>query len=96
MPASSTARRTMMVVNVIFAFLRVSSRKAVTPLLTASTPVIAVQPEEKTFSSSQRLTAVVAVGSGGSVVSEWGCPPLWSTCQPPTPITIRSIAETGK
>ena len=42
----------MMMVSVILAFLRVSSRKAITPLLTASTPVIAVQPEEKTLSSS--------------------------------------------
>ena len=42
----------MMMVSVIFAFFRVSSRNAITPLLTASTPVIAVQPDEKTFSSS--------------------------------------------
>ena len=52
MPASSTASRTMMMVSVILAFLRVSSRKAITPLLTASTPVMAVQPDEKTLSSS--------------------------------------------
>ena len=58
-----------MMVSVILAFLRVSSRKAITPLLTASTPVMAVQPEEKTLSSSHRLTAAVAAGSAGSGVT---------------------------
>ena len=65
-----------MMVSVILAFLRVSSRKAITPLLTASTPVIAVQPEENTFSSSHQLTAAVAGGSAGSGVTACGCPPL--------------------
>ena len=66
MPASSTASRAMMMVSVILAFLRVSSRKAITPLLTASTPVMAVQPDEKTLSSSHQLTAMVAAGMAGS------------------------------
>jgi hypothetical protein len=56
---------------VILAFLRVSSRKAITPLLTASTPVMAVQPDEKTLSISHRLMAVVAAGSAGKGVA--GC-----------------------
>ncbi len=59
----------MMMVSVIFAFFRVSSRKATTPLLTASTPAIAVQPEEKTFSISHRLIASVAAGIAGSGVT---------------------------
>jgi hypothetical protein len=46
----------MMMVSVILAFLRVSSRKAITPLLTASTPVMAVHPEEKTLSISHQPT----------------------------------------
>ena len=62
MPASRMASKTMMMVSVVLAFLRVGSRKAITPLLTASTPVMAVQPEEKTLSSSHTLTATVAAG----------------------------------
>ena len=61
-----------MMVSVILAFLRVSSRKAITPLLTASTPVMAVHPEEKTLSRSQKLTAAVAEGKTGSAVTGWG------------------------
>jgi hypothetical protein len=71
MPASKMASRTMMMVSVILAFFRVGSRNAITPLLTASTPVMAVQPEEKTLSSSHQLTKVtVAVGTGGNGMSE--------------------------
>jgi hypothetical protein len=39
------------------------------PLLTASTPVIAVQPLAKARSSSQRPTASVAGGSGGGATT---------------------------
>ena len=80
----------MMMVSVVFAFLRVGSRKAITPLLTASTPVIAVQPEEKTLSTIQMLSAEVAAGIAGS--GEAGCSgPPWKTCHAPTPITIKSV-----
>ena len=61
-----------MMVSVILAFLRVSSRKAITPLLTASTPVMAVQPKENTFNSSHTLTAAVAEGNGGNAVTGLG------------------------
>ena len=71
-------------VSVVLAFLRVSSRKAITPLLTASTPVMAVQPEENTFSSSHQLTAAVAAGNAGSGVTGCGCPAACSTCHAPT------------
>ena len=54
MPASRMASRAMMMVSVVLAFLRVGSRNAITPLLTASTPVMAVQPEEKALSSSHQ------------------------------------------
>jgi hypothetical protein len=56
---------------VILAFLRVGSRNAITPLLTASTPVMAVQPDENTLRISQKLKAAVAAGMGGRVVT--GC-----------------------
>ena len=42
--------RTMMMVRVRLAFFWVGSRKAMTPLETASTPVMAVQPLAKTLS----------------------------------------------
>jgi len=41
------------------------ARKALTPLLTASTPVIAVQPAAKDLSSSQRLSAWVGLSCPG-------------------------------
>ena len=81
----------MMIVSVIFAFFRVSSRNAITPLLTASTPVIAVHPDENTFSSSHQPTAIVAAGTTGICITGCGCPPLASTCHAPTPITISSV-----
>ena len=60
----------MMMVSVIFAFFRVSSRKAITPLLTASTPVIAVHPDENTFRMSHQLNAAVATGMAGMGATE--------------------------
>ncbi len=44
MPSRSTIRIAMMIVRVRRAFATTGSRNACTPLLTASTPVIAVQP----------------------------------------------------
>ena len=44
MPPSISIKSAMMIVNVRFAVFAHGSRKAFTPLLTASTPVIAVQP----------------------------------------------------
>ena len=62
-------------VSVRCAFFTPGSRKALTPLLTASTPVIAVQPLEKALSRSQSVTACVAAGGAGSAISGAGCPP---------------------
>src|ERR1700688_1256051 len=56
-PASKIAKRPMITVSVRWALRTVGSRNARTPLLTASTPVIAVQPFENTCSSSHMLTA---------------------------------------
>ena len=54
-PASSTMSSAMMIVNVRRAIVTTGSRNAFTPLLTASTPVMAVQPLAKAFSKSQML-----------------------------------------
>ena len=81
-----------MMVNVILAFLRVGSRKAITPLLTASTPVMAVQPEENTFRISHQLNTAVMGGIAGIGVTGNGCPAACTTCHPPTAITISSVA----
>ena len=77
-----------MIVSVFCAFLVVGSRNAMTPLLTASTPVIAVQPLAKTFRISQRPTMAVAAGRCGGATTGAGCPPLNSTFATPTTMTI--------
>ena len=78
-------------VSVILAFFWVGSRKAITPLLTASTPVMAVQPEENTFRMSQKLNAAVAGGTAGMGITGCGWPPAWSAWKTPTAITISSV-----
>ena len=55
----------MIMVRARCADFTTGSRKAWTPLLTASTPVMAVQPLEKALSKSQALTAAVGRGKGG-------------------------------
>ena len=54
-PESRMIRVPMMMVRVRCAFLARGSRKAMTPLETASTPVMAAQPLEKAFIRSQML-----------------------------------------
>src|SRR5260370_30235421 len=65
----------MMTVRVRCAFFTPGSRKAFTPLLTASTPVSAVHPLAKTFSKSQNVTASVMAGGGGGGGKGRGGPP---------------------
>src|SRR5580704_2386319 len=60
MPASSSISIPTITVSAFCALGAVGSRKALTPFETASTPVIAAHPLEKTFSSSQNVTAAVA------------------------------------
>ncbi len=76
MPASRIAKSPMITVSVRCALRTVGSRNAFTPLLTASTPVIAVQPLEKTCSSSHALTAAVAgpATEAGGATAGTGCP----------------------
>ena len=50
------------------------SRKAATPLLTASTPVIAVQPLANARSTSQMPRVALPVRTEGGVSTGCGCP----------------------
>ncbi len=87
MPASITINRPMITVRVRWAFFTVGSRNARTPLLTASTPVIAVQPFEKTCSNSQKLAvATMAAGGVGGVTKAAGCPPAKTVFDKPIAI----------
>src|SRR3982074_2087907 len=87
MPASNTPRMMTIAVKVRCAWVTVGARKAPTPLLTASTPVIAVQPLAKARSSSQTETAAAVVisggGGGGGGTTGTGSPPAGNA--PPTP-----------
>ena len=62
----------MMAVRARCADFTTGSRKALTPLLTASTPVMAVQPLEKALSKSQTLTAAVGRGKVGGATTGAG------------------------
>ena len=62
MPASMTASSAMMTVRVRRAWTTAGSRKALTPLLTASTPVMAVQPLAKDRISSHQAGHRLAAG----------------------------------
>jgi hypothetical protein len=74
MPASSMIRITQLAPSVRCARFTTGSRKALTPLLTASTPVIATQPAAKARRSNQMLTAPVVSGKPGGETTGWGCP----------------------
>ena len=65
----------MMMVSVSLAYFAVGSLKAMTPLLTASTPVMAVQPLAKARSNSQAEMPAVADISFGGVTTDTGWPP---------------------
>ena len=52
---------------------------------------MAVQPEEKTFSSSHQVRAAVTGGIAGIGVTGSGCPAACTVCHPPTAITISSV-----
>ncbi len=91
MPASSTSRMAMIAVNVRWAVFTIGSRNAVTPLLTASTPVIAVHPLANDLSSSQPLSPTVATGNGGGGTTGVGCPPEASAFVIPITSVIRSV-----
>jgi hypothetical protein len=72
MPARKTISRMMMIVSVRLAFFCVGSRKALTPLDTASTPVMAVHPLAKTLARSQRENMDPVTGKCGGSTSGTG------------------------
>src|SRR5271156_4618570 len=90
MPISITASNMIIVVKVRRARTTAGSRKALTPLLMASTPVIAVQPLEKERMRSQRLAAIVTVGNGGGISTGSGRPPLSTALTVPMASTVNS------
>jgi len=63
---------TTMTVRVRWAFRTAGCANAVTPLLTASTPVIAVQPLANARSTNQMLAAVTLAGSGAGATTGVG------------------------
>ena len=62
----------MMADSVRLALTTAGSRKAVTPLLTASTPVIAVQPLANARSTIHQPAAEVAAITGGGATTGIG------------------------
>ena len=73
--------------------------KSGTPLLTASTPVIAVQPLAKERNRIQALMVSVPFGTGGGGWAGCGSPPLNQARIRPTAITLPTHATnpiTGK
>src|SRR5579872_6433203 len=81
-----TIKIAIMIVKVSLAYLEDGSRNAITPLLTASTPVMAVQPLEKARSISQALMASVAVFNLGGAATAMGCPPAATVFNKPIAI----------
>src|SRR5690349_21717723 len=78
MPPSMTASVPTTIVRVRRAVLEVGSRNAITPLLTASTPVSAVHPPAKARMRSHRLIASAAAGGLGGGETATGWPPAAS------------------
>src|SRR5216683_2866039 len=64
-PYRRTIRMKMMMVSARCAFLARGSRKAITPLETASTPVMAAQPPENAFINIHRPRKRTVCGTAG-------------------------------
>src|SRR5215469_16313255 len=90
-PASKMIRSPTIAVSVRCAVRTEGSRKSGTPLLTASTPVIAVVPLANDRMSSQVVTAAVAGPGGGGGVTGTGCPFEAIVRITPTTITTSSV-----
>ena len=65
---------------------------ALTPLLTASTPVMAVQPLANDRSRTHNPTPAVATGRAGGARRGWGCPLLETDLATPRPNTMNMLA----
>jgi hypothetical protein len=72
-----------MAASVRWAYFTVGSLKALTPLLTASTPVMAVQPAANPRNTSQAVTAPAPSALPGGAITGCECPPLVHTVQAP-------------
>ncbi len=81
----------MIIDSVRLAFFTVGCRKIGTPLLTASTPVIAVQPLANAFKMSHSPTASVGAESGGGGWRGVGCPPARTAFAPPIAMIAASV-----
>ena len=92
MPASMTPRSAMIAVSVRLAWETAGSRKAVTPLLTASTPVMAVQPLANDRIKIQTDAAIAAGGCGSGGLDGTGCPPASTLLA--TPMASTASSET--
>src|ERR1700730_9660547 len=90
--ASKKPRISTIAVNVRCACLTAGSWNALTPLLTASTPVIAVQPLAKARSNNHSVTIWVAGGSGGGGTTGAGCPAAASALTTPNSKTPPRLA----
>src|ERR1035437_9522832 len=92
MPASITIKMPMMMVSARRACLGAGSRNAITPLLTASTPVMAVHPLAKARTSSHALTLAVARVAGGIAATAIGWPLAASVLASPIAIAVSKQA----
>ena len=81
-----------MMVSARCAFLARGSRKAITPLETASTPVMAAQPPENAFINIHRPRNRTVCGNGGGMGSTgWGWPPAAIVLYTPTAISVSKV-----
>ena len=73
-------------------FLARGSRNAITPLETASTPVMAAQPLENAFISIHRPRNRTVCGNAGGMGSTgWGWPPAAKVLYTPTAISVSKV-----
>ena len=82
----------MIAARVRCAAFTAGSWKAITPLLTASTPVSAVQPLANALSISHQPRAAVTGANGGGATTGMGEPPAANVLK--SPITIIVSSET--
>src|ERR1022692_2872541 len=90
MPASITASSAMIAVRVRRAWETAGSRKAETPLLTASTPVMAVHPLAKARIRIQSVAVIAAAGWCAGGATGAGLPPARAVLATPMARTAKS------
>ena len=95
MPPNSTTAMTPIIASVVAALRALGRSKDGTPLLIASTPVSAVQPEANartTSNSNARLVKFPTSGSGSAAVDASGSPPV--TAWTPAHTNISRVSPT--